>query len=284
MAHTRSVRETLRVRPGSVDLAGYDTAATPLAPGNKATTLAALADPKGTSLAEWQERLTAEQQGGSRSRSLLLVLQGIDTAGKGGVVKHVVGQMQPEALRITAFKAPTATELAHHYLWRIRRALPEPGRIGVFDRSHYEDVIVPRVHQTLPLEVVDARYEEIAAFERDLVAGGTTVVKVFLHVSYATQRERLLARLDDPTKQWKFSEHDVRERGFWTDYQAAFARMLERTDADDAPWYVVPSDRKWYRNWAIGEILRETLAQMDPQYPPADVDVAEMKRRLRPPY
>jgi PPK2 family polyphosphate:nucleotide phosphotransferase len=284
VAHTRSVRQTLRVRPGAVNLAGYDTSATPLAPGGKAKTQEALADPKGTSLEEWQERLTASAAAGVAPRSLLLVLQGIDTAGKGGVVKHVVGQLQPEAVRITAFKRPTPTELAHHYLWRIRRALPGLGQIGVFDRSHYEDVIVPRVHQTLPLSTVEARYGEINAFEAELAAGGTTVVKVFLHVSYATQRERLLARLDDPTKGWKFSENDVDERGYWTDYQTAFAAMLEKTDTDGAPWYVVPSDRKWYRNWAVGEILRETFAELDPVYPPLSVDAEAMKRRLRPPY
>jgi PPK2 family polyphosphate:nucleotide phosphotransferase len=282
--HTRSVRDTLRVQPGVVNLEGYDTAATPLAPGGKARTVAALADPKGTSLEEWQERLTAEAHGGSAGRSVLLVLQGIDTAGKGGVVKHVVGQLQPEAVRITAFKQPTPTELAHHFLWRIRRALPARGQIGVFDRSHYEDVIVPRVHATLPPETVEQRYDEINAFEAELAAAGTTVVKVFLHVSYATQRERLLARLDDPTKQWKFSEGDLHERAYWTDYQAAFAAMLEKTSTASAPWYVVPSDRKWYRNWAVGEILRETFTELDPQYPPVGVDVAEMRRRLRPPY
>lgn len=267
-----------------MNLAGYDTAATPLAPGGKNATRAALADPEGTSLEEWQERLTASASAGVAPRSVLLVLQGIDTAGKGGVVKHVVGQLQPEAVRITAFKRPTPTELAHHYLWRIRRALPELGQIGVFDRSHYEDVIVPRVHATLPPETVEARYAEINAFEQGLVDAGTTVVKVFLHVSYATQRERLLERLDDPTKTWKFSAGDVDERGYWTDYQAAFAAMLERTDTDVAPWYVVPSDRKWYRNWAVGEILRETFAELDPVYPPAGVDVEQMRKRLRPPY
>ena len=267
-----------------MNLAGYDTAATPLAPGNKAKTTEALANPEGTSLEEWQERLTASASAGLAARSVLLVLQGIDTAGKGGVVKHVVGQLQPEAVRITAFKRPTPAEQAHHYLWRIRRALPALGQIGVFDRSHYEDVIVPRVHQTLPPETVDARYDEINAFEQGLVDAGTTVVKVFLHISYATQRERLLARLDDPTKTWKFSEGDVDERGYWTDYQAAFATMLEKTDTDAAPWHVVPSDRKWYRNWAVGEILRETFADLDPVYPPAAVDVDAMKKRLRPPY
>lgn len=278
------MRQNLRVRPGVVNLAGYDTAATPLAPGNKATTTAALLNPSGTSLEEWQERLTASAAAGVAPRSVLLVLQGIDTAGKGGVVKHVVGQLQPEAVRITAFKRPTPTELAHHYLWRIRRALPALGQIGVFDRSHYEDVVVPRVHATLPIEKVEPRYGEINAFEQGLVDSGTTVVKIFLHLSYATQRERLLARLDDPTKQWKFSEADVHERGFWTDYQAAFATMLERTNTDVAPWYLVPSDRKWYRNWAVGEILRETFAELDPVYPKTDVDVEAMKKRLAPPY
>lgn len=284
MAHTRSLRQNLRVAPGVVNLEGYDTAATPLAPGGKAKTLAALADPKGPSLADWQERLIASASAGVEPRSVLVVLQGIDTAGKGGVVKHVVGQWQPEALKITAFKRPTPTELAHHYLWRIRRALPAPGQIGVFDRSHYEDVIVPRVHDALPPETVEARYGEINDFEAGLVAAGTTVVKLFLHVSYATQRERLLERLDDPTKQWKFHESDLDERARWADYQAAFSAMLEHTSTDVAPWYVIPSDRKWYRNWAAGEILRETFAELDPRYPTTTLDVDALKRRLRPPY
>lgn len=279
--HTRSLRDALRLASGVVNLAGYDTGATPAAPGSKKKTESLLSNPDGRTLAEWQERLTADARSGRR---VLLVLQGIDTAGKGGVVKHVVGQLQPEAVRITAFKAPTAAEAAHHFLWRIRRALPAAGQMGVFDRSHYEDVIVPVVHQTLDRARVTERYDEINAFEAELAAAGTTVVKCFLHISYATQRERLIARLDDPTKQWKFSEHDVVERGFWSDYEYAFSEMLEHTSTAPAPWYVVPSDHKWYRNWAVSQLLQETFADLDPQYPPAAVDIAAMMARLQPPY
>jgi PPK2 family polyphosphate:nucleotide phosphotransferase len=276
--HSGSVREALRVQPGVVNLAGYDTAATPLAPGSKAKTLkdaAAL----GPELAGQQERLWAEG-----TRSVLLVLQGMDTSGKGGVVTHVVGLLGPEGVKVTAFKKPTAEEMAHHFLWRIRRALPGPGIVGVFDRSHYEDVLVPRVHESVPEAEWRHRYDEINAFEAELVTAGTTVVKCFLHLSYAEQRERLLARLDDPTKHWKFHESDIDERAYWTDYQAAYADLLEQCSTEAAPWHIVPSDRKWYRNWAIGQIVREGLEEMDPQYPGADLDVPRLRKRLEPPY
>jgi PPK2 family polyphosphate:nucleotide phosphotransferase len=273
-----SVREALRVQPGVVDLAGYDPAATPLAPGKKAKTAkdAVAAAPE---LSGAQERLWAEG-----TRSVLLVLQGIDTAGKGGVVTHVVGLFGPEGVKVTAFKRPTPEELAHHFLWRIRKALPAPGIVGVFDRSHYEDVLVPRVHETVPEAEWRHRYDEINAFEAELAAAGTTVVKCFLHLSYAEQRERLLARLDDPTKHWKFRESDIDERAYWSDYQSAYAGMLEHCTGEAAPWYVVPSDRKWYRNWAIGQILGEVFADLDPQYPQTDLDLPRLRKRLEPPY
>lgn len=279
---TVSIREALRVRPGTVNLAGYDPAATPHAPGKKASKKAkTLTDTAASaaSLAELQERLWAE-----RTRSVLLVLQGIDTSGKGGVVNHVVGLLGPASVKITAFGKPTPEETAHHFLWRIRRALPAPGVVGVFDRSHYEDVLVPRVHDTVPEAEWRRRYEEINAFEADLVTGGTTVVKCFLNITYAEQRERLLARLDDPTKHWKFHESDIDERAYWTDYQAAFTAMLQHCSTDVAPWYVVPSDRKWYRNWAVEQILREALEELDPKYPEIDLDIPRLRRRLEPPY
>jgi PPK2 family polyphosphate:nucleotide phosphotransferase len=233
----------------------------------------------GPALAGLQERLWAEGR-----RSVLLLLQGIDTAGKGGVVTHVVGMLGPEGVKITAFKKPTAEEAAHHFLWRIRKALPPRGVVGVFDRSHYEDVLVPRVHKTMPEEQWRRRYGEINAFEADLAAGGTTVVKCFLHVGYAEQRERLLARLDDPTKHWKFREADIDERAFWSDYQDAYAEMLHECSTEQAPWYVVPSDHKWYRNWAISQILREVFDELDPQYPQANLDVERLRERLQPPH
>jgi PPK2 family polyphosphate:nucleotide phosphotransferase len=277
MAKSQSVREALQLRPGTVNLAGYDTAATTLAPSKKSkekTGLTAEFD-----LAGLQERLFAE-----RARSLLIVLQGIDTAGKGGVVSHVVGLLGPEGVTTTAFKQPTPEEQAHHFLWRIRKRLPAPGLIGVFDRSHYEDVIVTRVHESISEQQWRERYDEINAFEADLATKGTTVVKCFLNISYTTQRERLLARLEDPSKRWKFHEGDIDERAYWSDYQAAFAGMLQNCSTDVAPWYVVPSDSKPYRNWAIAQIVGETLSEMDPQYPQPELDLERLAARLRPPY
>ena len=275
------MRDQLRLRPGTVNLAGYDTAATPLAsgePADKARVRKGDGELAGQ-LGGLQERLFAE-----RTRSVLLVLQGIDTAGKGGVVRHVVGLLGPEGVNVTAFKAPTPEEQAHHFLWRIRKRLPRAGIVGVFDRSHYEDVLYPRVHETVPESEWRRRYQEISAFEADLVAAGTTVLKCFLHISYATQRERLLARLNDPTKRWKFLENDIDERAYWSDYQAAFSGMLQHCSTEAAPWYVVPSDAKWYRNWAIGQLVAETLTELDPQYPEPDLDLERMRRRLEPPY
>ena len=278
MSDEGSIRDALRVRPGAVDLSACDTAATPHAPGKKAKTLDET-ESMGPVLAGQQERLWAEGR-----RSVLLLLQGIDTAGKGGVVTHVVGMLGPEGVKITAFKKPTAEEAAHHFLWRIRKALPPRGVVGVFDRSHYEDVLVPRVHKTMPEEQWRRRYAEINAFEADLAAAGTTVVKCFLHIGYAEQRERLLARLDDPTKHWKFREADIDERAFWSDYQDAYAEMLQECSTEHAPWYVVPSDHKWYRNWAIGQILLEVFDELDPQYPQTNLDVARLRERLQPPH
>jgi PPK2 family polyphosphate:nucleotide phosphotransferase len=277
-----SVRDTLRLAPGVVNLAGYDTAGTPGAPGGKSRTrdhLRAEAD----TLAQLQEKLYAEATQGGR-RSVLLLLQGIDTAGKGGVVDHVIGLCSPGGVDVTSFKRPTPEEAAHHFLWRIRKALPQPGVIGVFDRSHYEDVLVPRVHELVPENEWRRRYEEINTFEAALVDGGMSVIKCFLHISYSTQRERLLARLDDPAKRWKFNEGDIDERAYWSDYQAAFTGMLQHCSPPHAPWYVVPSDRKWYRNWAISRLLLETLTELDPHFPERDLDLDRLRARLQPPY
>jgi PPK2 family polyphosphate:nucleotide phosphotransferase len=208
----------------------------------------------------------------------------MDTSGKGGVAEHVVGAVGPIGVQYTAFKAPTPAERAHDFLWRIRPRLPAPGVIGVFDRSHYEDAIVPRVHGTVPQQEWESRYDTINDFEAELVAGGTTIVKVMLHVGFDRQRDRLLARLDNPDKHWKFNESDLEERARWSDYQSAFSDMLEKCNTDFAPWYVVPSDSKKYRNWAVGELLRETLVDLDPQYPHPELDVPALKARLQPPH
>ncbi len=276
-----SMREALSVPSGSVNLAGFDTAAQPLVPEDKKGRPKKLRT-DADRLADLQERLFAEAAEGGR-RSVLLVLQGIDTAGKGGVVGHVVGAFHPFGVEYTGFKKPTAEEAAHHFLWRIRKRVPRPGVIGVFDRSHYEDVVVPLVHNGIDAAEVTRRYEEINAFEAALTEAGTTLVKCFLHISYDVQRERLLARLDEPDKRWKFNEGDLAARARWDDYQAAFAAMIENCNTDAAPWYIVPSDSKKYRNWAIGQLLQEVLEDMDLRYPDPPLDMAGLRARLQPP-
>lgn len=271
-----SLRELLRTRPDDGDPLGRHAPDSHPGLKHKKKAAASLVTDH-ERLAGLQERLWAEQ-----NRKLLLVLQGIDTSGKDGTIEHVIGQVNPLGCRITSFRRPTEEEAKHHFLWRIRKALPEPGQIGVFGRSHYEDVIVPRVHGGLGESDIDKRYGEIARFERQLVDGSTTVVKCFLHISFEEQRERLLARLDDPDKRWKFDESDVDERELWPKYQDTFREVLRRSCYDDAPWYVVPADRKWYRNWAVGRLLLETLTEMAPEYPRPALDIAALKARLAP--
>jgi PPK2 family polyphosphate:nucleotide phosphotransferase len=273
-----SLRSALRAPGAPVALSDLDPRATPLAPGPKERTREVMVA-EGERLAELQERLYAEGSTGGRRR-VLLVLQGMDTSGKGGVVRHVVGAVQPQGVSVTAFKRPTPEELGHSFLWRIRRAVPGPGMLGVFDRSHYEDVLAGAVRGLAAPEVVERRYQEIVRFERQLVDDGVTVVKVFLHLSPWEQKERLLARLDDSAKRWKFDPADVDDRALWPAYRRAYETVLERTDTDAAPWYVVPSDRKWYRNWAVGRLLLETLTDLDPRLPEPTYDVAEQRDRL----
>ncbi len=213
-------------------------------------------------------------------RRVLVVLQGMDTSGKGGVVDKALGLLSPNGLRLTSFKRPTEEELAHDFLWRIDRALPAAGVVGVFDRSHYEDVLVTRVHGTVDEGELERRYEAINAWEKSLVDDGVVVLKCFLHVSAEEQRERLLARLDDPDKQWKFKPGDVDERAHWRDYERAYEAALERCSTEVAPWHVIPSDRKWYRNWAVAQLLLEALRGMDLSWPAPDYDVAEQRARL----
>lgn len=250
------LRELLRVRPepdGLVGLGAYDPSALPAGPRDKAAgraATAALAKP----LAGLQERLYAAATAGDRRR-LLLVLQGMDTSGKGGTVKHVIGLFNPSGCRITGFKAPTPEEKEHPFLWRVEKALPRAGEIGIFDRSHYEDVLIARVRALARPEVLEGRYEEINAFERALADDGVTLVKVFLHIGFEEQRARLLRRLDRPDKRWKFDPGDIGERRLWPAYQEAYERVLERCSTPAAPWYVVPANRKWYRDWAVSGLL-----------------------------
>jgi PPK2 family polyphosphate:nucleotide phosphotransferase len=269
---------SLRVPPGPVDLAAIDTDSAPGFAGRKAdgkVSLLALGDP----LAELQERLFAEGKAGGR-RSLLLVLQGMDTSGKGGTLRSTVGLVDPQGVRITSFKAPTPEELEHDFLWRIRKALPGTGYVGVFDRSHYEDVLIARVRGLVPPEQIEGRYDAINLFESELAAAGTTIVKCMLHISREEQRQRLLARLDDPTKHWKYNPGDIDERAHWSSYQEAYEIAIERTNTEAAPWHVIPADKKWYRNLAIGHLLLEALERMDLQWPKADFDVDAERRRL----
>lgn len=234
---------------------------------------------RGKELSDLQERLFADGRSNG-SRSVLLVLQGLDTAGKGGIVRHVLGMVDPQGVALASFGVPTAEEAAHDHLWRIRRELPPPGRIGVFDRSHYEQVLVVRVNEGEPREVNDTRYGELVDFDRELTAAGTTVVKVALMVSYDEQFERLAERLDRPDKYWKYSPGDIDTRLDWDDFQAAYAEMLSRTSVPQAPWYVVPADHKWYARLAVTELLIEALRALDLGWPPADFDVEAEKRRL----
>ncbi len=269
---------SLRPPPGPVDLTAIDPGATPGFAGDKKAARAELEE-MGEELADLQERLWAEGKSDGQRR-LLLVLQGMDTSGKGGTLRHTVGLVDPQGVRITSFKAPTEEELAHDFLWRVRKAVPEPGYLGVFDRSHYEDVLIARVRELAPAEEIERRYDAINDFERELVEAGTTIVKCVLHISAEEQKERLLARLEDPAKHWKFNPGDVDERARWADYRTAYEIAIERTNTDRAPWHVVPADHKWYRDLAIGRLLLDVLRGMDLQWPVADFDVAEQRRRL----
>ncbi len=269
----------LRIEPGSpVDLAAIDTDAAPGFDGNKADGEKALLG-LAPELEDLQERLFADGKAGGR-RSILLVLQGMDTSGKGGTLRSTVGLVDPQGVRITSFKAPTAEEREHDFLWRIAKALPPVGLIGVFDRSHYEDVLIGRVRELAPPEEIERRYDAINAWEAELAAQGTTIIKCMLHISAAEQKERLLARLDDPTKHWKYNPGDVDERELWPAYQEAYRIAIERTGTDVAPWHVIPADKKWFRNLAIGTLLLDALRSFDLDWPAADFDVEHEKQRL----
>ena len=273
-----TLTELLRLPEGPVDLRSYDARDTPGFDGDKSDGKAALAD-LGDPLADLQERLFAEGLSGGR-RSVLLVLQGMDTSGKGGVMRHAAGLIDPQGLKIKAFKAPSKEELAHDFLWRINQELPPAGLIGIFDRSHYEDVLIARVRGLVDTDRLEKRYDAINAFEQRLVDEGTLVIKCMLHISHEKQQERLLERLDRPEKHWKFNPGDVDERALWPAYQDAYEIALERCNTEAAPWHLVPADRKWYRNWAVATLLHETLEGMDLTWPTADFDVAEQRRRL----
>ncbi|MGC4193004.1 MAG: polyphosphate kinase 2 family protein [Thermomicrobiales bacterium] len=209
-----------------------------------------------------QERLWAEHK-----QSLLVVLQATDTGGKDGTIGHVFDGVNPQGVFVTPFKQPTPEDLDHDYLWRIHRHTPAKGELAIFNRSHYEDVLVVRVHDLVPKAVWKQRYAQINAFEELLTESGTTIVKLFLHISKDEQKERLQARLDDPDKRWKFNPGDLADREKWDDFQDAYQDMLEKCSTDHAPWYVIPADRKWYRNVVVAAIVADALERMDPQFP-----------------
>jgi len=255
-------RDRLRVAPGSTfRLSAFDTRDTF---GFEKEAAVALLETTMPRLSDLQERLWAENR-----QRLLVVLQGIDTAGKGGTIEHVLGAFNPQGCDVHGFKVPTEEELAHDYLWRVHQRVPRNGEIMIFDRSHYEDVLVVRVKRLVPKDRWEQRYDQINAFERLLVDEGTTIVKLFLAIDKDEQRERLQARYDDPAKRWKFRLADLEERKRWDEYVAAYEAMLERCSTERAPWYVIPASRKWFRNVAVSQILLETLEEMDPTIPAA---------------
>ena len=263
---------------GVTTLAEVDSRSTPGFDGDKQHAEKAMSD-VGDELADLQERLYAN---GTRDdpRSVLLVLQGMDTSGKGGTIRHAAALVDPQGLRITSFKKPSPEELEHDFLWRIEKALPPAGKIGIFDRSQYEDVLICRVRELAPADEIERRYGAINDFEQAYVDGGGTIVKCLLHITADDQKERLFARLEDPTKHWKYNPSDLEERALWADYQQAYELVLQRCSTDAAPWFLVPSGRKWYRNWAVATLLLEHLRALDLTWPAADFDVEAEKARV----
>ncbi|HUZ69509.1 MAG TPA: PPK2 family polyphosphate kinase [Candidatus Saccharimonadales bacterium] len=261
------MRERWVVKPGSkVDISSVDPGDTGALKGGRQAADAA-AEPDQAALIELQARLWAESK-----QSVLLILQGTDASGKDGTISHVFRGINAQGTSVTSFKAPTAEELSHDFLWRVHRAVPHAGQIGIFNRSQYEDVLVARVRKLVPTAEWKRRYAAIVAFESLLAQGGTAIIKVCLLISKEEQRRRFEDRLKDPQKRWKFQRGDLEDRALWKEYQAAYSEALQRTSTKTAPWYVVPADNKWFRNWAVCRLLIETLTEMDPQYPePADL-------------
>ena len=263
----RAILHEFLVPPGaSAQIAKIDPRGTPGAPGNRAATEAATAR-LSQELIELQERLWAEGR-----RSLLVVLQAMDAGGKDGVIRKVFSGVNPQGCRVTSFKAPSEEEQAHDFLWRVHKAVPRAGEIGIFNRSHYEDVLIVRVHDLVPKAVWSKRYAAIEHFEAHLAASGTTIVKFFLHISREEQAERFRRRQASPEKRWKFRPEDLAESRHWDAYQDAFEDALTKTSTAAAPWYAVPADRKWYRDWAVLSVLVETVREMDPRYPEPAID------------
>ena len=263
------LRERLRVRPGqAVDLQVIDAA----------QTFGRRKESADEELAAGLERLSGLQDRiwAERKHAILVVLQGIDAAGKDGTIRHVMGAFNPQGCRVTSFKVPTEAELAHDYLWRVHQHTPGRGEIAIFNRSHYEDVLVVRVKELVPEATWRGRFDQINDFERILAQEGTTLMKFLLHIDRDEQRERFQARLDDPTKRWKFRKADLDERLDWDDYMVAFGEALTRCSTEAAPWFIVPANRKWFRDLAVAEILADTLEELEPRYPEPEEDLEGM--------
>jgi PPK2 family polyphosphate:nucleotide phosphotransferase len=255
-----------RIEPGKRnELAKRDPADASAFPDRGEAELQSKADAK--IINEWQDKLFAEGK-----RAVLVILQGTDTAGKDGTIRHVFNETGPLGVTVTSFRRPSEEELAHDFLWRVHLVCPRRGSIGIFNRSHYEDVLVGRVRKLAPAEEIERRYDQINAFEKMLTENGTAILKFMLHISRKEQGERLQARLDEPKSRWKFNPADLDDRKLWAEYQAAYEVMLKRCSTPWAPWYVIPADRKWARNAAIAAIVRETLEAMNPQYPRPEWD------------
>ena len=256
------------VKPGSkVDLSKYDPSDTSPYKGGKKDAKKDLKD-LNKELEALQEMLYAEHK-----HNMLIVLQGMDTSGKDGTIRHVFEGVNPQGVRVASFKVPTPIELDHDYLWRVHAQVPGRGEMVIFNRSHYEDVLVVRVHNLVPEKVWSKRYEQIREFEEILAEEGTTILKFFLHISPEEQKERLLARLQGSSKHWKYNPGDLKERQLWSEYTQAYEEALSKTSTDRAPWHIIPADKKWYRNWVIANILVETLKGLKMDYPKPDYDV-----------
>lgn len=270
-------RESLRVGPGFV-LADVDAGGKPGFAGKKADG-EALMEERGDHLSELQEMLYANSRLGD-ARSVLVILQGMDASGKGGIARHVLGMVDPQGVHVRGFGKPTPEELSHHFLWRIEQALPAAGDIGLFDRSHYEDVLAARVLTLVPPDVWEARYEEINAWEQQLADRGVVIIKCVMVVSKEEQLERLAARLDDPHKHWKYNPGDLDSRALWDEYRIAYQAVLDRCNTDAAPWFAVPADRKWFARLAVTELIIDALEGMNLEWPTATFDVEAERARL----
>ena len=267
--------ETYRVPvKGKIKLKDYDPNDSRLFDGNKKDSKEALLK-LNTELAALQEQLYAEGK-----HRLLIVLQAMDTGGKDGVIRAVFEGVNPQGVKVASFKVPTPVELSHDYLWRVHQQTPGKGEMVIFNRSHYEDVLVVRVHQLVPEEVWSRRYQHIREFERLLADEGTTILKFYLHIDLQEQAQRFLARVEDPTKQWKFNPGDLDERDRWEEYMRAYEDMLNQTSTDWAPWYIIPANKKWYRNWLISKIVIKTLKDLDMRYPAAPENIEDYHKRL----